>query len=280
MLSRIIFWCEFPETVDWQRLETILKQLSMRISIYIPCRTLQQYLWWKKEIKKTTPHIKEVNVWPALSKEEGYWFSGLTKKEDIDLLNKFKGCKMKIDLEPPIPPFNYTNLRIIIYFLKLLFKKGKNTKYLIKTIRQLSKESEVLVNEFPLPKFLLKRWGMYIRPNKKIKKNIMLYSSVAGPLIRPFLRLYNFWYIKKEFKKNKEISGSIGLIGPGILKTERAYASVKEFKADLRAVSKIGLKNVIIYSIDSIMKRREPKFWLKVVRAYTRSPPPHQTHSV
>jgi hypothetical protein len=107
----------------------------------------------------------------------------------------------------------------------------------------------------------------------------MAYTSVAGRFVKPFLRSYNFRFIKKVYKKNRDISASLGLIGPGILKTERAYKNVSEFKKDLRDTNRIGIKNIAVYSIDSVMRRKNPKVWLAALQAYIQSPQSHQSRS-
>ncbi|MFH0798259.1 MAG: hypothetical protein V1906_02495, partial [Candidatus Woesearchaeota archaeon] len=78
-MGSVIYWCEFPENVNWKSLQNILDKLGYKIIIYVPCKSLAQYKWWKHELKKTCPNVKEVNVWPILEKNEGYWFSGLNE---------------------------------------------------------------------------------------------------------------------------------------------------------------------------------------------------------
>lgn len=261
-MKNIIFWSEFPEKVDWKKLQKLLEELDYRIAIYVPCKTEAQYIWWKQEIKKIAPNVQEINVWPILEKKDGYWFSGFTEVYNIDKLDQFKGHKIKIDLEMP-PPFYKYNLRFIIkYILMYIFKKAPNNNYLINKIFNLNKDSAILVNEFPVPKFFLKRWGCYVPAKRGIKKNIMCYSTI-------FPRFYIKQIMKKAFRENKDISVSIGLIGPGILKTEPVYKGIKQFKKDLNLVRKIGIKNVAIYSIESILKRKEPRQWLTVLKEFS-----------
>jgi hypothetical protein len=256
-----IYWCEFPETVNWKELQKILDKLNYNIKIYIPCKTIAQYIWWKKELKKSTPNLREVNVWPILEKNEGYWFSGFTSKENINKLDQFNGTKMKIDLEMPPINYDYSFYLMIKYILRYLFKKAPNQKHLIKKILKLKKESNILINEFPLPKFLLKRWGCYFPKINGINKNIMSYPTI-------FPRFYIFNYIRKEFKKNKNISVSLGLIGTGILQKEPIYKNINKFKKDLTTIKKIGIKNIAIYSLDSILKRKNPENWLKLIQGF------------
>jgi hypothetical protein len=260
-MRKTIYWCEFPEKVGWKELQSILTKLDYHITIYVPCKTKAQYIWWRQEIKKSAPNIKEVNVWPILDKKDGYWFSGFTEIYNVDKLDEFKGEKIKIDLEMPYKYNIYSFWKACLYVLTHLFKKGPNRIYLLNKIFTLNKESEILVNEFPLPKFLLKRWGCYIEAKKGIRKNIMCYSSI-------FPRFYIKYYMKKYFKKDRHISVSLGLIGPGILKKEPTYDSIKDLKKDILLVNKICIRNIAIYSLESILSRPDAEDWFKIIRNF------------
>ncbi|RME55140.1 hypothetical protein D6777_01470 [Candidatus Woesearchaeota archaeon] len=260
-MKKVIYWCEFPEKVDWKTLQKILEKLDYHITIYVPCKDKPQYIWWRQEIKKLAPNVKEVNVWPILDKEDGYWFSGFTEKYNIDKLDNFNGDKIKIDLEMPYNAEVYSFWRSLVYVLKHLFKKGPNRMYLLNKIFKLNKESDILVNEFPLPKFFLKRWGCYVKPIKGIKKNLMCYTSI-------FPRFYVKYFIKSRLKENKNLSISLGLIGPGILKKEPTYKSIKCLKKDLSMASSLGIKNIAVYSLESILDKENPNDWFKLVQTF------------
>lgn len=260
-MGNVIYWCEFPETVNWKSLQKLLERLDYKIIIYVPCKSMPQYIWWKQELKRACQNIKEVNVWPILGKEEGYWFSGFTELYSIDKLDEFNGEKMKIDLEVPIPRYNYSLLNMARYALKYIFRKAPNANYLANKILNLNKDSDIIVNEFPLPKFILKRWGCYIEPRKGIRKNIMCYSTL-------FTRCYAKHIMRKAVRENKDVSVSIGLIGHGILKTEPAYRSIRQLEKDIQTAKNLGVKNIAVYSIDSIMSKEEPEPWLRAVREF------------
>lgn len=263
MFKRIIFWSEFPETVDWKK---VAKLIDFKAEIYIAVRNKKEFLDYKKKIK--SKHIA-LGVWPIIPKKEGYWFSGFTPKESIDKLKQYKGMKIKIDLEPPIPPFNYSNIKIIYWVIKMYFKKAKNKDYLRAVIYWLARnKTNILVNEFPLPKFYLEKLGITIEKEKNMTLQLMMYTSPPGRLFRPLIRWYNKRSLKKAIKENQGMVASIGLIGPGILNTEGSYRSTKEFKEDLEMVQNAGLKNVTIYSIDSILQRKNPKKWLKTLKEF------------
>ncbi len=263
MFKRIIFWSEFPKEVDWKK---VCKLIDFNTEIYIAVKDKKEFLDYKKKIK--SKHIK-LGVWPILSKKEGYWFSGFSDIKSIDKLRQFKGMKVKIDLEPPIPRFNYSNMKILYWLIRMYFKKAKNKEYLEAIIHWLAeKNTKILVNEFLFPKFYLKKLGITVEKKKNMQLQLMLYSSPPGRFLRPILKFYNKLLIKKILKNNKDLCVSIGLIGPGVLKTEGYYKTIEEFQEDLQMVHELGLKNVAIYSIDTLMKRKNPRIWIEAIKKF------------
>lgn len=268
MLNKVVFWCEFPETVDWKMLENILERLNMEIIIYIPAKTLDQFLWWKKEVQKTCQHIREIGAWPVLNKKDGYWFSGFTSNDNLKNLKQFSTLSVKIDLELPIPREEYSNKLLLSYFFPYILKKGKNSRLLFNTIKEMSENTNIILNEFPFPRLFLKKWGMHMPLMKNCTRNIMAYTTIGGNILRPLTRCYIFFYLLKERLLNKNLMCSIGLIGPGILKKEGIYKNFRQFEADLRMAEFLRIKQVAIYSIDSIMKRKNPEEWLTGVKSH------------
>lgn len=268
MFEKIIFWCEFPKKVNWKKAE---KLINFPCEIYVAVKSRKEYNNWKRKTKlKLLP-------WPILDKKEGYWFSGFTTKKDIDKLDEYKGLDMKIDLEPPLPAWQYKTHRIFWYGFKQLFRRGRNNKYLENKIYNLAKEhkletvmsrSNIIANEFPLLKWYLRRQGLDVDAKRNITKNYMCYTSFAGPLWRPFIKHYMKIITKRIAKKNKNVMFSIGLIGPGILKTERVYKNTKFFKQDLSMINKTSVKKIAIYSLEGLLQRENPEEWLSVIRHY------------
>lgn len=263
MFKRVIFWSEFPEQVNWEKVKNLI---DFKTEIYVACKTRKEFKKWEKKVKNK--NIK-IGAWPVLEKKDGYWFSGFTSKKNIDKLKEFKGLKIKVDLEPPIPPFNYSNLKIIYWLIKMYFKKAKNKDYLRSTMYYLVRNNtNILVNEFPLPKFYLEKLGITIKKEKNMTLQLMMYTSPLGKLFRPLIRWYNKKILKKTLKKNNNMIASIGLIGPGILKTEGYYKNIKEFVEDLKMVQSTGLKSITIYSIDTLMQRKNPKEWINALKEF------------
>lgn len=263
MLKNIIFWSEFPNKVNWKK---TLKLIDFKAQIYIAVKNKKEFLGYKKKIK--SKYIS-LGAWPVLPKKEGYWFSGLTSKKSIDKLKEFKGLNIKIDLEPPIPSFNYSNIKIIYWLIKMYFKKAENKDYLKDVIYWLAKNNtKILINEFPLPKFYLEKLGITIEKKKNMTLQLMMYTSPPGEFLSSIVRWYNKIILKKALRKNRSMIASIGLIGPGILETEGYYKKTKEFFKDLKMVQSAGLENVTIYSIDTIMKRKRSKEWINVLKKF------------
>ena len=257
---KIIFWSEFPEKVNWQKAKKLFKKYNLKADVYVASKSVQEYKNYKKKI--SCKNI-QVGAWPILSKKHGYWFSGFSRKKDIDKLNAYSGQKIKIDLEVPFPSWKYSNARLF-YYLFQFFRKAKNNEYLKKTITRLSQKNKIIVNEFPFPKFLLKNTGTYYDCKKNVEKNIMLYTTITT-FFKPLIKEYLKWYAK-SVSKNQRISFSIGLIGKGILKNEGTYKSIDEFKQDLDFIKSLKTKSIAIYSIDAIMKK--PEEWISLISRY------------
>ncbi len=263
MFRRIIFWSEFPETVDWKK---VAKLIGFKAEIYVAVRSKKEFLDYKKKIKSKNI---TVNAWPILPKNEGYWFSGFTSKESIDKLKQYKGMSIKIDLEPPIPEFEYSDIKVACWLFRLFFKKAENKNYLKEAMYWLAKnDTKILVNEFPLPKFYLEKLGVTLEKKKNMTLQLIAYTSPVSKPFSPIIRAYNKIMLRKALRQNPDMSASVGLIGPGILKTERYYKSTEEFYEDLKMLQDVGIKNVAIYSIDSILQREKPEEWIKVLKKF------------
>ena len=258
--DRIVLWCEFPQWVDWKKMDKLLEEAMHKPEIYVACTSHQNYKWWAREIKTQCKNINEVNAWPVLAKNEGYWFSGFTNKKSIDSLLEYKGTKMKIDLEPPLPKYRYSNWNLARYLLSLISKKGENRKYLAQTIAEAEKSNDVLINEFPIPKFILKRWGCYY-PTKN--KNVMCYTSLLKH--KTLLRWWNFMMAKRR----RATMCSLGLIHTGIFGNEPHYNNVKELTTDMEYALRKDFRNVAVYSIDSIARRSDAISWLKTLKSFS-----------
>lgn len=264
---KIIFWSEFPSKVAWSEVKKLFKKHGLNAEIYVACKNIREFKKWKKRISSRNI---DVGAWPVLRKKQGYWFSGFSRKKNIDKLKEFSGYKVKIDLELPFPSWTYSDWRAFFYFLGMFFKKGKNNLYLKKTITELSKKSKIIINEFPFNKFALERCGIFYntKGKKDITKNIMFYTTLSCKIFRPFLKYYLKKFAKKLLRENKNVTFSIGLIGKGILKKERTYDNIKQFKEDLDFIKTLGAKGVAIYSIDAIMNLENPEEWISLISRY------------
>ena len=249
---RIIFWCEFPERVNWDEVKKLIKFKS---EIYVACKDKKGFLSLKNKIKSKNI---DFGVWPILDLEEGYWFSGFLSEESINKLDEFKGEKIKIDIEPPFPGKSKNSY---LFLLKYLFLGGKNNKYLREKIIELSKNSKIVVSGFPLPLFFRKRYGHFDYDG--VEKSYIAYTTFFKSL-----RVYYSWFIKKELKWDKELIVGLGCVGEGIFGNEPVYRNLKEFKRDLEWVKKMGVKNIVIFDISGLMNRRDREDWVEVLERY------------
>lgn len=268
MFKKVVFWCEFPEKVDWKFAERLLR--GMPTEVYVAVRDVQEYQHWKRKTKLA------VFPWPVLSKEEGYWFSGFTSRKAIDQLKQYKGLKIKIDLEPPLPRWQYSNLRILAYALRKIFQRGENVAYLQQVIYEVAgrgsgttmKSAALLVNEFPFAKWYLRRQGTYIELKKGMQKNYMCYTSFAGGFFRPLIRMYLKWFMRKAVARDKNVGFSLGLIGHGILGREGSYYRVGEFLEDVAMAEESGCRQIAVYSLDTMLGRKHPQEWVDAIRPF------------
>lgn len=263
--DRIVFWCEFPKEVDWNKFNKII---SFNIEVYIAARSKKEFNYWKSKIK--SKYVKEVGVWPTISENEGYWFSGYSSKDNIDLLKEFKRINMKIDLEPPLLFKEYNFYKLLYIYSKFLFSnRPKNSDYLRKNILDVSKKTKVILSGFPFPKFLSKLYGDEHLIGENIYRNFFIYSTLTPRLFRPLNNIYNRYFIKKAIKKftSEKTMIAVGCIGHGILGNEPQYKSVKEFEKDLEFVEKQGIKNIVIFDLAGIMNRSNPEEWFLVLKS-------------
>lgn len=239
-MQEIVFWSEFPKKVNWNKAKELI---DFPTTIYIAIKSQKEFNKYKKY---KTKYIN-IEIWPTLDKKQGYWFSGYTSIKNIDKLKQFKG-RIKIDLEPPLPKFKFYTLKTLYWLIFYYFKKPKNYPYLIKTLDEISKKNELIINEFPLPDYCLKKLGIYY--NYKTR-NMMAYTTVLGPILRPLLRLY----IKLLIKIKKPKMCSIGLLKPGIFDKEPYYKNINQFKQDLNMIKNIPV--IAIYSLEGILEKPE-----------------------
>ncbi len=242
----IIFWCEFPEQVNWERVN---KEIDFDTEIYVVCKGKREYLAWKKKIKN-----KRINLgaWPVLDKKDGYWFSGKTSKENIDRLDEFKSLRVKIDIEPRIYNGKYRFFKSIIWLSKWIINPGSNKNYLLKKIDGLHKER--IISGFLLPKFLRERVWMHAHG----RKNYICYTTLGPKFL---LRRYYKFMIKRLDKNN---FFAIGLANHGVFGNEPEYKNEEDLIDDLEFMKKLDVKNIAVYSLEGIMKHD----WMRILNEY------------
>ncbi len=259
--KEVDFWCEFPNKINWNLTKKTLKRYKIKPKIFIIVKTKKQFLNYKKKIKLN------LIPWVLLPKTHGYFFSGFSKKADISHLKQFKNMKIFIDIEPPLPKIPIFTFPL--FYLWLLLHKAKNYPFLKKQIAELSKTNKILVSEFPFPHFIFRRLGIYINPkksyyNKNVIKVLGAYTTMF-PFLKLILRPFIFHEVKRKIEENPNAYFAVGLTGQGIAGIEGAYKNAEEFKKDLQKFNKLKAKNIIIYSIETLMKRKDKGKFFKII---------------
>jgi len=257
-IMNILFWCEFPEKIDWDKLNAFFRENEFIARIGIVCSSREDYDNKQEKIDNLS-NIRLVKAWPVLSQEKGYWFSSQTSKEDIDSLDQYKGLKIKLDIEPPLPSTR-SYFKMVLWLFKELFKKGKNKEYLEEKIR--SFDGDVMLSTFPFPKFVLKRMGMVY--DKSFEYNYIFYTSFIPKLFRPLYRLYYRGFIKRRLKFNSSTSFAVGLLSSGIFGNEPVYSTVEEFRKDLKFLKNNNVNNIVVFRLGSFPEKG--KEWLDAIK--------------
>lgn len=256
----ILFWCEFPEETNFEQLNELFKENNLKVKTYVAVSNPKQF----KSLKKYS-NIKIEGAWPTLPFKEGYWFSSFCSKQAIDSLYQYKGMKIKIDLESPIPIGKSFNniLSLIFSTVKYFLKSGKNNNYLKKKIKHLSKNTDIILSTYPLPKFILNKLGFL--EDKKLKYNYFYYSTTFPGFLKP---IYKFYF--KQFMKNKDKKSTyfaLGLIGTGIFRNEPIYNNLNEFKSEVEFFKSQGVRNLVIFELGALLKRENPEEWIKYIKS-------------
>lgn len=259
--KEVDFWCEFPNKIKWNLTKKYLKKYKIKPKIFIAVKTKKEFLNYKKKIKL------DLIPWVLLPKTHGYFFSGFSKKPDISHLKQFKGMKIFIDIEPPLPRIPIFTFPL--FYIWLLLNKAKNYNFLKKQIAELSKKSKTLVSEFPFPHFIFRRLGVYINPkdqrfNKNVIKVLGAYTTIF-PIMKFIFRPFIFHEVKRKIQEDPNAFFAVGLTGKGITGIEGIYRNEEEFNKDLKKFYNLKAKNIIIYSLETLMKRKDKKEFFKII---------------
>lgn len=252
---KVIFWCEFPEELDFTRLNNLI---DFKTEIYFAASSLDQFKTIKKKVKNKNI---TVSAWPILAKKSGYWFSGFISKENIDKLNEFNGLKIKVDVEPPLYEGPHSMAKDFFWFLKYSIVNGKNNDYLNNQLKGIN--SKFISSGFLLPRFIRKRYGDY--KDSGVKNYICYTTFFPRGVIRYLIRLALHRIVKRM---NKDNFYAIGLANHGIFINEPEYESMNEFKKDIDLMKKAGVKNLCIYSIEGVLKHKDAGKWLLLVKSF------------
>jgi len=254
---RVLFWCEFPEKTDWKAINELI---DFKTEIYIAAKTRKEYEKWKKKVRNK--NIK-TGAWPTLSEEEGYWFSGHTRKEGIDKLKEFNKLDIKLDIEPPFPGRRLNLITMLsAYFIPHIAKKGKNNKYLEEAIGK--HKGRVIISGFPLPGWITRRFGDITELCDNMEKNFISYTTLTP---RKITRIYLKLFARNAARKyGKKAMFGIGCVGKGIFGNEKTYENIEQFKQDVKMIREAGAKSIVIFTIEGIMGRENREEWIREIK--------------
>ncbi len=253
----LLFWCEFPETVDWEKLNIVLKKFNIKIKAYVAANSRKDFIDKKKRVNRLS-NVKVVGAWPILPKKAGYWFSSFCTKQSLNKLDEFKGLPVKVDIEPPIE-----NSSILIWLLKyLLFKKPKTKAYLVNKIKNLVKYDKVIISTFPLPSFILKRLGYFY--DKRLSYNFMFYSSFLPFYLKPLYKCYYKFFVKWRLKQDPCTYFALGLLGKGIFGNEPLYKKPESLFQDYLFLKRLNVNNFVIFRLGALTELN--KDWLMIIK--------------
>jgi len=268
MFKEIIFWVEFPNRMDWNKINLFLAQNKFKADIGIAVTSKEDYLE-KKQLLDQYSNLNLVRAWPTLPKEQGYWFSSHTVKAAIDMLDQYAGIPIKLDIEPPIPQIDslqQNTLSTYWWFTKMFFSKGKNQAYLFDKIKKLSKTTDIMLSTFPFPKWSLKRLGTLFQDN--LSYNFIFYTSFFPKPLRFLYRTYMKWFIPHIRATTKNPFFAIGCITPGIFNDEPTYETPLEMEKDIKVLIKSEVENLVVFRLGSFIEKEDGKEYLNIIKKY------------
>ncbi|MFH1637135.1 MAG: hypothetical protein ABIB71_01790, partial [Candidatus Woesearchaeota archaeon] len=144
-----------------------------------------------------------------------------------------------------------------LWLLKHSLIRSKNSCYLKEKIKSLSKDSNIIVSSFPLPKFMLKKMGFY--SGEEVSNSYMFYTSFFPRWLKPFYKLYYRFFILGK----KDSYFALGLLDTGIFKDEPIYNSEKELEDDMKFLLKHGIKKAVIFRTGALENG-----WITIIKNY------------
>ena len=144
------------------------------------------------------------------------------------------------------------------WLFQSFLRPASNAAYLQEKISSLSRNTPLIVSTFPLPLFMLRKWGWITRKN--IQHNFMYYRTLVPPWLQWSYNRYYLWFIHRH-------PGSyfaVGLVSPGIFGNEPVYTHLSELERDIKFLKKHGVTNFAFFELSGMVKRR--KEWFDATR--------------
>ncbi|MBW2988923.1 hypothetical protein KY358_01255 [Candidatus Woesearchaeota archaeon] len=247
---RIGFFEEFPTRESLGR----LRMISFPSDVYIASASLSQFKGIREKIIKNK-NVKDIIYWPTLKEEEGYWMSPFSKRGALKrVIGELKEDKERIkvlwDAELPLKRGNWKKE------LHNFFRNRKIIREFIKNSGRYNKG--IITAEYPMENALFRRIFRFLAlsfsPREYNHKKIgMLYTSmIENKAIKRYLER-QIREGQEEYKENYLIG--LGVIGKGIIGDEKQLKD-EELKRDLEIAKRNRIKNVVIYRLGGLNKKR------------------------
>jgi hypothetical protein len=224
----ISFFEEYPTKKNLAKLNLI----KFPTKLYLAAYSLKEFNDLKKKIKNK--YVKEIIYWPLLTKKEGYWFSGFSKRSGVKrVLNELAGEKVPLMLDLELPTTRNPWL-----YLTQLHNFGRNKRLIRKFIKDY--EGEIYTSEyFPRKRKLFSFLGINYVNTIPIK---MLYHSMHN---------YSEEFLQNYCQENKMLG--FGTIAVGVQEDEPILAA-SQLDKDLKIAKKNGVKEVVIFRLGGLNK--------------------------
>ena len=226
---RVSFFEEYPTKANLAKLDLI----KFPTKLYLAAYSLAEFNRLKKSVKNR--YVKEVIYWPLLTKKEGYWFSGFSKRSAIKrVLGELEGTKGSVMLDLELP----TTRNLWLYLTQLL-NFDRNKRLIKKFIAKY--DGEIYTAEyFPKKDKLFSFLGIRFQGTKSIK---MLYHSMHN---------YSAEFLQEYCQENKMLG--FGTIAVGVQEDEPILAA-SQLKKDLKLAKKNGVEEVVIFRLGGLNRK-------------------------
>lgn len=276
MKPDIYFWSELLSLEKLNELIPMLGTHEMGLNLAITPLRIQKV---KSVVKKCENDGVELNFWPLLSKNKGYWINrwniNIQKEWFEFLLDNFPSVSTYLlDLENPI---NFKGLKgnIKKYKLKKIISDEEVKKKLDDLVKIVQDHGKKVISTsyggIPL--------GINPRPSNADWYSYMVYTSLINRVANKETRENIIYYCANKIRTEHgadKAAIDLGLTYHGIINKELinflGLLSMKELKAQISICKHVKLKRIHIFSIDNMSNNLDQ--WINVIEEAEPKRPP------